>query len=230
MSVLAVCTFLFRGNFFHNSLINLFTSPSPNMEMNNLIPKIGSLDVPLLSLQQQQMPSLQTFQQVEVPDSQQSSLSYHHQQAYEQQQQQQHHQHLLQNEQDPISSSQHVANHMQVAVGIVQRFNEWGGGALLLPAKEREQAEEDQENRDALQLTSWKQAFVAKKLSSCPIEVVNFLDKEIPGWKEINHKGLSSSAMQKAQGIVTRYLARGKVLPRDLVGAVVVCITDIFSS
>ena len=102
---------------------------------------------------------------------------------------------------------------MRIAEGIVQRFHERGG---LLPMREQP---EDQEFRDATQLAAWKQALRGKSAQPCPPEVALFLDKEMPNWRDTTHKNIANSAMQKAEGIVQRYLERGKVLPRDLRGS-----------
>ena len=75
---------------------------------------------------------------------------------------------------------------------------------------------EEPECRDATTLLNWKQAMRLKDHHVCPLEVIQYLDKALPTWKDITHKNISSSAMLKAEGIVQRYLARGKILPRDL--------------
>mmetsp|Transcript_30864 Transcript_30864/g.57566 ORF Transcript_30864/g.57566 Transcript_30864/m.57566 type:complete len:678 (+) Transcript_30864:100-2133(+) len=163
--------------------------------------------------QQQQLLQDQAEQEQQQIQLQQAQM----QQVQMQQEQRQHQEQQAQDSQLPPQqqhhSSQYVEHNMQIAEGIVRRFHDRGG---LLPSREQP---EDQEFRDAMQLGGWKQALRGKTAQPCPPEVVHFLDKEMPNWKDTTHKNITSSAMQKAQGIVLRYLERGKVLPRDLRGS-----------
>lgn len=125
---------------------------------------------------------------------------------------------------------------MHAAIAIAQRYHGRGG---VLPDKEHG---DESERQDVLKLMEWGLGTVGGSLSShpCPSEVLLFLDKEMPHWRDATSidldgsplpsslsssstpsmmsKNLATSAMQRAEGIVQRFRERGNVLPRDLRG------------
>ena len=109
-------------------------------------------------------------------------------------------------------SPEFVDLHMQTALGIVRRVHERGG---ILPVYTKDQLQ-TQECFDATTLIRWKKGVRSKNVNICPLEVAQYLDKEIPNWKDVSHKNIAATALQKAQDIFARYIARGRVLPRDL--------------
>ena len=74
----------------------------------------------------------------------------------------------------------------------------------------------EQEFKDALKLTRWKLALKGNRAGYgiCSDEVRDFLDAEMPGWRDDNMK--RSASLKHAQDIVRRYVVRGKALPRPL--------------
>lgn len=96
-------------------------------------------------------------------------------------------------------------------------------------AREQEERERDQENRDAMKLNEWKQAALQlgnRKLTSHNLQhhqhphaisedVLLFLDEHMPLWREKVEKQqlFNQKAMLFAQGIVERFEARGGVMP-----------------
>ena len=73
------------------------------------------------------------------------------------------------------------------------------------------------EYRDACKIKIWKYALMGNEKYSCSDDVRDFLDENMPGWRErvYSHQGKSSNAqMRKAREIVERYRERGCVRPR----------------
>ena len=73
------------------------------------------------------------------------------------------------------------------------------------------------EYRDACKLKAWKYSIAGKNRHYCPDEVRDYLDENMPGWRDrvYSHDGQSSRRqMEKAKDIVKRYSERGCVLPK----------------
>ena len=69
--------------------------------------------------------------------------------------------------------------------------------------KNRTTAELEQENKDAVKLGGWKQAFKGKGKSKCPPEsVVELLDKELSGWRDDVYS--EANALWSANEIIER--------------------------
>ena len=69
------------------------------------------------------------------------------------------------------------------------------------------------EYRDACKVKAWKYSLVGKNLHTCSDEVRDYLDENMPGWRDriYSHRGQSSSLqMEKAREVVKRYEERGK--------------------
>jgi superfamily II DNA or RNA helicase len=75
-----------------------------------------------------------------------------------------------------------------------------------------------QENKDAQKLGDWKKALKNKGTSKCPVEIRDYLDKELPGWR--TEVDFDKNAMEAAENIVERankrHLADGRLVPRLL--------------
>jgi ribosomal RNA-processing protein 8 len=73
----------------------------------------------------------------------------------------------------------------------------------------------EQENKDAQKLSDWKKT-LKKGTNRCPVEVRDYLDKKLPGWRT----ELDNKAMEFAKSIVERgnkrHLAGGRLVPRLL--------------
>ena len=73
------------------------------------------------------------------------------------------------------------------------------------------------EYRDACKVKAWKYSFSGKNMHICSDEVRDYLDQNMPGWRDrvYSHHGQSSALqLEKARQIVERYEERGRVLPR----------------
>ena len=104
---------------------------------------------------------------------------------------------------------------LEDAQGIVSRQNQRPN---LLPRQicknNRTTPELEQENKDNTKLCGWKQALKGKGSCNCSDEVRDYLDQELPGWRdEIN---LDEKAFEDAQGIVSRKHQRPNLLPRGI--------------
>lgn len=119
----------------------------------------------------------------------------------------------------PTGKAVSLEEQLSVARGIVERCRQRGG---TFPKELREHGNKTREEqyRDAQKLSKWKQGLKGSKHGhACAPEVKAFLDSELPGWqKGVNSKGERASAvqMEKARAIVSRYEARGEVLPRHM--------------
>ena len=109
---------------------------------------------------------------------------------------------------------------MGQACAIVKRAKERvaGGGAQLPHRLSNPQNSiENQELKDATKLSQWKQALKGHNLGKCPDVVRDFLDAELPGWRD--DRDLEETSFQQARAIVVRANARracgGLLLPRD---------------
>jgi superfamily II DNA or RNA helicase len=113
---------------------------------------------------------------------------------------------------------------MEIAVGIVERANarNLAGGRLLprgMPSvKSRTSPELEQEHKDATKLGVWKMVLKKGKWggNKCSDEVRDYLDKNLPGWRN----ELDKKAIEYAQSIVERAKARvlipgERLLPRS---------------
>ena len=109
---------------------------------------------------------------------------------------------------------------MQTAQDIVKRAlqRQQDGGKLLPRNMHRNNLPEKLklEKQDAIKLVHWKQILKGNKNSKCSDEVINYLDQNLPKWREdFNEKSLIVS-----HGIVQRALQRqlngGRLLPRQL--------------
>jgi len=100
---------------------------------------------------------------------------------------------------------------MEVAQGIVSRKNQRPN---LIPRqleiKNRTTPELIHENKDARTLNSWKAAFKGIGKSKCPDEVRDYLDTELPGWRD----DLDTKALHYAKDIVSRKNQRPNLIPR----------------
>ena len=103
---------------------------------------------------------------------------------------------------------------------IVERYRARGN---VLPRELRDcgrgHPDTQQEYRDACKVKTWKYSLLGKNIYNCADEVKEYLDENMPGWRDrvYSHQGHSSSTqMQKAIDIVKRYRERGCVLPRRL--------------
>lgn len=74
----------------------------------------------------------------------------------------------------------------------------------------------EQEFKDALKLTRWKLALKGNRAGYgvCSDEVRDYLDKEMPGWRDDVMK--RSASLKHAQDIARRYAIRGNTLPLPL--------------
>ena len=72
------------------------------------------------------------------------------------------------------------------------------------------------EYRDACKVKTWKYSLRGKNRYSCSDEVRDYLDQNMPGWRDENSRQCRSfsSQMRKAREIVRRYRERGCVRPR----------------
>jgi superfamily II DNA or RNA helicase len=110
---------------------------------------------------------------------------------------------------------------MQDALAIVERASERvAGGGAQLPhrlVKPKNEAEK-QEYKDILKLRHWKKALNGKRSSKCSDAVREFLDIELPGWRD--GRDLDEMAIQEARAIVGRACERvaggGAQLPRHI--------------
>ena len=103
---------------------------------------------------------------------------------------------------------------MEVAVGIVLRKNE---RPYLLPRgiknkENRNTPELIQENKDAQKLSNWKRALKGSKNSRCSDEVRDYLDTNLPGWR--NEINFDEKSLDDAKAIVLRKDKRPNLLPR----------------
>jgi superfamily II DNA or RNA helicase len=113
---------------------------------------------------------------------------------------------------------------MEFAQNIVQRANQRvENGGQLLPQKccknkNKQYAEaEKQEHKDSQKLSQWKMALKGKNRAKCSPEVQQYLDANLPGWRDKQNFDLK--AMVLAQDIVQRANQRvengGQLLPRQ---------------
>jgi len=88
---------------------------------------------------------------------------------------------------------------MELAKEIVQRVKERNG---KLPIKFHEPKDNNQKQQqfDALRLAGWKVALEGKGSSRCPEEVIEYLDENLPNWRD--KKDLDQQAMDLAKEIV----------------------------
>ena len=72
------------------------------------------------------------------------------------------------------------------------------------------------EYRDACKVKTWKYSLLEKNRYTCSDEVRDYLDQNMPGWRDLHgRQGQSlSSQLSKARDIVQRYRERGCVRPR----------------
>lgn len=111
---------------------------------------------------------------------------------------------------------------MNVAKDIVKRFHQ-RGGALPRFGKSTESAsyseERIQEAKDAQKIKNWKKSFRNMPGASIlPEDVKKYLDENLTGWRDRVHapdKG--DSPLEKAKGIVDRYVALGYIFPKHAV-------------
>jgi ribosomal RNA-processing protein 8 len=113
---------------------------------------------------------------------------------------------------------------MEDAQNIIQRANERKkNGKNLLPRhiknkKNRTTPELKQEYKDSQKLCDWKKALKGKGSGKCFDEVKNYLDLELPGWRD--EIDFDKKAMEDAQNIIQRANERkenGKnLLPRHI--------------
>lgn len=101
-----------------------------------------------------------------------------------------------------------------VAEGLVDRFKQ-GGNVYpkIYEKKNQTTPEKIQSTKDALKMSAWKMALKGKGSSVCPPEVCEYMDENIPGWRD--ERDLEAMAMDKLGGVVGRYNQRGNVLPKN---------------
>jgi hypothetical protein len=113
---------------------------------------------------------------------------------------------------------------MEVATGIVERARQREkNGFNLLPRKihnkeNRTTPELEQEDKDGLTICNWKQALKGKGRSKCSDKVRNYLDINLPGWRE--EQDFDKKALVNALEIVERAKKRvennGNLLPQNI--------------
>jgi superfamily II DNA or RNA helicase len=110
---------------------------------------------------------------------------------------------------------------IQEARAIVERASERvAGGGAQLPRHifKPKTDEEKQELKDDTKLRNWRAALNGKGHQKCSDEVRNFLDAELPGWRDV--RDLNEIAIQEARAIVERASERvaggGAQLPRHI--------------
>lgn len=112
---------------------------------------------------------------------------------------------------------------MEIAEGIVARAKEReANGENLLPRiitnkKNRTSSELEQENKDGVKLSCWKLTLKGNKNGhNCPDEVIDYLETELPGWRD----NLDEKAIEYAKNIVQRAKERESnglnLLPRHI--------------
>ena len=108
---------------------------------------------------------------------------------------------------------------IQEARAIVGRASERvAGGGAQLPRflTKPKNDEEKQELKDATKLNNWKSALIKRGSSKCSDAVRDFLDEQLPGWREV----LGEIALREARTLVGRANARqasgGRLLPRQV--------------
>ena len=112
------------------------------------------------------------------------------------------------------SSQEATSSSIQKARDIVSRYKSRGN---ILPRELRDHQndpEREQEYRDAQKLNKWKQALSGKTGHTCSDELRDYLDKSMPNWRAEMRKNYADP-LQKARDIVSRYKARGCILPRQ---------------
>ena len=111
---------------------------------------------------------------------------------------------------------------MEYAKNIVKRAKqrEACGVRLIprnLPKKNKKTHEEEQEHKDAVKLGHWKQALKGKEKSKCPPEVRDYLDENLPGWRD--EVDFDEKATEDAKKIVKRAREReasgGRLIPKQ---------------
>ena len=84
--------------------------------------------------------------------------------------------------------------------------------------EDRKSKELEQEHKDASKLANWKNSLKGTSLGRCPIDICDYLDKDIPGWRTEND--FDKKAMEDAGLIVKRANVRnnagGRLIPRLL--------------
>jgi superfamily II DNA or RNA helicase len=112
---------------------------------------------------------------------------------------------------------------MEVAKSIVERAQkrvENKGGLLprCIDAQKRSTPELEQENKDAVKLSCWKMALNGHSGWKCDVEVRDYLDKNLSGWRV--KLDLNEKAMEDAKAIVERAQKRieikSNLLPRQI--------------
>jgi len=112
-------------------------------------------------------------------------------------------------------------DHMEVAIGIVERAKERvGKGGNFLPIRTRDKSKIigtlDQENKDANKLGDWKKALKGKGKSTFPEKVCEYLDKELLGWRNDFDERAMKYAISIVERAKERVLNGGKLLPRNI--------------
>ena len=106
---------------------------------------------------------------------------------------------------------------MEKAVEIVERARERelsGGRLIPRDSKKDRTPEEAQENKDALMLHYWKQALKGNTAGRCCIEVRDYLDENLHGWRD--ETNFDEKAMENAREIVKRVKERGMIIPKNI--------------
>jgi superfamily II DNA or RNA helicase len=97
-----------------------------------------------------------------------------------------------------------LKNAQEIVERSIERVN--NGGSLLPRAiyerKNRNTPELEQEKKDATTLGNWKQAIKKNNRVRCPVEVINYLDEHLPGWRD--ERDNESTALRQAKDIVQR--------------------------